>query len=69
MTATVTQLPGTVRLPDPGDLSAELRHARRRIAQLETALGEAMRDNLTNFNRAREAERLLADARGYEEMG
>ena len=38
----------------------ELRRARIRIAQLEASLTEAMRDSLTNFNRARAAERTLA---------
>lgn len=37
----------------------ELRRARLRIAQLERNLTLAMRDSLANYNRAREAERLL----------
>ena len=40
----------------------ELRRARIRIAQLEASLTEAMRDSLTNFNRARAAERTLAES-------
>ena len=39
----------------------ELRRARIRIAQLEASLSEAMRDSLANFNRARDAERCLAE--------
>ncbi|MEL7470811.1 MAG: hypothetical protein ACFB03_06295 [Paracoccaceae bacterium] len=39
---------------------AELRRARIRIAQLEASLTEAMRDSLANFNRARDAEQMLA---------
>lgn len=39
----------------------ELRRARIRIAQLEASLTQAMRDSLTNFNRAREAEKRLED--------
>lgn len=42
-------------------LMLELRRARIRISQLETSLTEAMRDNLANFNRAREAERRLEE--------
>ena len=38
---------------------AELRRARVRIAQLERSLTMAMQDSLTNFNRARDAERRL----------
>ncbi|MEL7152836.1 MAG: hypothetical protein AAFN51_03365 [Pseudomonadota bacterium] len=41
--------------------SQELRRARIRIAQLEASLSEAMRDSLVNFNRARDAERSLAE--------
>ena len=44
---------------ESGSLMLELRRARIRIAQLEASLTEAMRDNLANFNRAREAERKL----------
>ena len=43
--------------------NAQLRRARVRIAQLESSLMDAMRDNLANFNRAREAERLLEELR------
>ena len=66
MSATIIPMPG---LPE-GDadllekaepLMLELRRARIRIAQLETSLTEAMRDNLANFNRAREAERRLEE--------
>ena len=39
----------------------ELRRARIRIAQLEASLTQAMCDNLANFVRARDAERLLAE--------
>ena len=47
---------------DPeASLFVELRRARIRIAQLEASLTEAMRDNLANFNRARDAERRLED--------
>lgn len=42
-------------------LRAELRRARIRIAQLEASLTEALRDNVTHFERAREAETRLAD--------
>ena len=44
--------------------SQELRRARIRIAQLEASLSEAMRDSLVNFNRARDAERSLAELKG-----
>ena len=39
----------------------ELRRARLRIAQLERNLTQAMRDSLTNYERARKAERRLAE--------
>ena len=41
--------------------TGELRRARVRIAQLERNLTQAMRDSLANYNRAREAERRLAE--------
>ncbi len=60
-----------IRLPNAGQdklgdnsLRAELRRARVRIAQLESSLQEAQCDNLANFNRAREAEKRLADLEG-----
>ena len=67
MTAMIIPLPGASQkaMEDEEDradaemLSLELRRARIRIAQLEASLTEAMRDNLANFNRAREAERRL----------
>lgn len=46
------------------EMSAELRRARIRIAQLEASLSEAMRDSLANFNRARDAERTLQQLQG-----
>ncbi len=67
MTALIIPLPGSAskntpaanrRLPEPP--TVELRRARIRIAQLEASLSQAMRDNLANYNRAREAERELA---------
>lgn len=45
-------------------ISAELRRARIRIAQLEASLSEAMRDSLANFNRARDAERMIEKLQG-----
>lgn len=39
----------------------ELRRARLRIAQLERNLTQAMRDSLANYERARKAERRLAE--------
>jgi hypothetical protein len=42
-------------------LRAELRRARIRIAQLESSLTEALRDNVAHFERAREAEARLAE--------
>ncbi|MEM9060174.1 MAG: hypothetical protein AAGD13_06890 [Pseudomonadota bacterium] len=70
MSAKVIALPSANRLvADPSALEdderttlAELRRARIRIAQLEASLTEAMRDSLANFNRARDAERMLAEA-------
>lgn len=60
MTAMIIQLPNSCSDGNARQsLQAELRRARIRIAQLETSLEEAMRDNLANYNRAREAERLL----------
>ena len=68
MTATIIDLASrhSVRAPQrtaDAEESAlvELRRARIRIAQLEASLTQAMRDNLTNFNRARAAERQLED--------
>lgn len=49
---------------NPGKLAsmpAELRRARMRIAQLEASLAKAMKDSLMNFDRARVAERQLAE--------
>ena len=71
MTATIIALP-TVRqtaqrIPveeAEQTMMVELRRARIRIAQLEASLTEAMRDNLSNFNRARDAERKLAELTG-----
>lgn len=48
-------------LRDEPEICRELRRARIRIAQLEASLSEAMRDSLANFNRARDAERSLAE--------
>ena len=66
MSATIIPLPSgpdgkltAETRPDP--LMLELRRARIRIAQLEASLTEAMRDNLANFNRARQAERRLEE--------
>ena len=51
--------------PDAGRAEAsamiELRRARLRIAQLERNLTLAMRDSLANYERARKAERRLAE--------
>ncbi|MEM7057067.1 MAG: hypothetical protein AAF557_05715 [Pseudomonadota bacterium] len=49
-------------VPD-AEISAlsELRRARIRIAQLEANLAQAMNDSLMHFNRARHAERKLAE--------
>lgn len=69
MTATVISLP---RRPgcmpthsqegaEERALRAELRRARIRIAQLESSLTEALRDNVLHFERARDAEQRLAD--------
>ena len=68
MSATIITLPRHHPSSDTtsdrdGSLFVELRRARIRIAPLEASLTEAMRDNLANFNRARDAERRL------EEMG
>ena len=56
-------LKGVSRATPDAEKSAigELRRARLRIAQLERNLTQAMRDSLTNYNRAREAERRLAE--------
>lgn len=69
MSALIIPLPGLekgqeVRDADTSDgdvkaLTMELRRARIRIAQLEASLTEVMRDNLANYNRARDAEREL----------
>lgn len=69
MTATVISLPNRrdhlapQGAAEAGDraLRAELRRARVRIAQLEASLTEALRDNVTHFDRAREAESRLAE--------
>ncbi len=45
----------------------ELRRARLRIAQLERNLTQAMRDSLSNYNRARDAELRLREAVGGHE--
>jgi len=45
----------------PRDMSEELRRAKIRIAQLEANLTAAMQDNLTNYTRARDAERRLEE--------
>ena len=66
MSATIISLPRhhspetSAKDPD-ASLFVELRRARIRIAQLEASLTEALRDNLANFNRARDAERRLED--------
>ena len=69
MSATIIPMPGMTEAeaaPEapPERLVTELRRARIRIAQLENSLTEAMRDNLANFNRAREAERRLKEMTG-----
>ena len=66
MSAKIISLPFRVHTAQRGenaqdDARLELRRARIRIAQLEASLTQAMRDSLTNFNRAREAERALAE--------
>jgi hypothetical protein len=69
MTATVIRLPrrpGCMPAQPQEDaearaLRAELRRARVRIAQLESSLTEALRDNVQHFERARAAEQRLAD--------
>lgn len=66
MSATIIPMPGLPEgnadlLEQAEPLMLELRRARIRISQLETSLTEAMRDNLANFNRAREAERRLEE--------
>ena len=64
MSATIVSLPrhhpqgGGAEDPN-ASLFVELRRARIRIAQLEASLTETMRDNLANYNRARDAERRL----------
>ena len=54
---------GVCRATEDAEASAvgELRRARLRIAQLERNLTQAMRDSLNHYNRAREAERRLAE--------
>jgi hypothetical protein len=44
-----------------GNVVEELRRAKLRIAQLEANLTAAMQDNLTNYTRARDAERKLEE--------
>ena len=66
MSAKIISLPfraHTIQLGENAqdDARLELRRARIRIAQLEASLTQAMRDSLTNFNRARKAERALAE--------
>ena len=69
MTATVIRLPrrpGCMPAqPQEGAeeraLRAELRRARIRIAQLESSLTEALRDNVQHFERARATEQRLAE--------
>lgn len=66
MSAKIISLPFRGHAAQPGDdtrddARLELRRARIRIAQLEASLTQAMRDSLTNFNRARAAERALAE--------
>lgn len=66
MSAKIISLPLRAHTVHPGenaqdDARLELRRARIRIAQLEASLTQAMRDSLTNFNRARAAERELAE--------
>ena len=68
MSAKIISLPFRVHTAQPrenaqDDARLELRRARIRIAQLEVSLTQAMRDSLTNFNRARAAERALAERR------
>lgn len=72
MSAKIISLPygNTLERATPDDeldasvLAGDLRRARIRIAQLEASLTEAMRDSLSNFNRARAAERQLAERSG-----
>lgn len=68
MSAKIISLPFATReaqdvaiAKDEVEILQDLRRARIRIAQLEASLSEAMRDSLMNFNRARDAERRLAD--------
>ena len=69
MTAKIHHLPRAVRgrtaARDAGTdrrvVNYDLRRARVRIAQLEACLAKVMRDNLVNFNRARDAERRLLE--------
>jgi len=57
------ELIAAARIPQCAEDSAtrELRRARLRIAQLERSLAQTIHDSLVNFNRARQAERQLAD--------
>ena len=66
MSATIISLPShhprETGSDDPdSSMFVELRRARIRIAQLEASLTEALRDNLANYNRARDAERRLEE--------
>ena len=66
MTATVIQFADRrppLMTPEERDraLHAELRRARIRIRQLEIGLAEALRDALAQHDRARAAERRLAE--------
>jgi len=64
--ASRAQLTGAKWREDEAEAAAvaELRRARLRIAHLERNLTQAMRDSLANFNRARDAERKLAELAG-----
>lgn len=76
MTATVISLmrhqgrfaPQPSRNAEEQALRAELRRARIRIAQLESSLAEALRDNLVHHERAREAERRLEELLAQDGM-
>lgn len=68
MSATIIELKTNIRRPSERAVAnveasaiAELRRARIRIAQLEASLTLAMRDSLKHFDRARQAERQLAE--------
>lgn len=69
MSAVVIALPGLAPCPDPRPsaeqrdraLHAELRRARIHIARLERSLDAALRDAMTNRERARAAEARLSE--------